>query len=767
MATDLQPHLQTLAHSPGDATALAAVEAAYRAEGRIEELLRVVEDNAQRVEPNAAAMLWRKAAGICLNELKSAPRAEAYLQRALDSAPSDAEALGMLRQILIERGDLERGAEVWEKELARTTDARTKAKGLIAVADIYGTKLRRDDKALSTLRAAQRIQPKDPAIYRGLAAIYEAQGRLDQAQAALLSELENGGPTDDLMSRLGQLAERLLHRPKLHELARAAVEAVLRVRSHDNRAQALKRELDTYKSAWSLKVTDLVQRAVEAARTDPNQAAEAWLTLAEIQLVYGEQPEAALGSLDKAVAARPGHPGALRLMEEIYGGQERFDELALKLEMMAGYAREPAVAVDIYLKAALLYAVRLDNPDAAAKIHLRVLALDPGNKVSSNALAEHYRERKEWNKALEVLRAWADKATQAADKVAAHYACCRIYEEELGDRNAARPHYEAILTLDPENQAAARALEDVYRAAGAHAQLARVLKAKLAGQRGNDRVAVLSELGQLLAGPANEPAGALKALGELYQLKPEAKLRERLEELAAMAGAFADLVQILEGGLDRIKDNADRVQALHSIAALYEGARDAPLEALRIHRRILALAPADARAKESVERLMQSAAQTGDKIAFYREQAEAAGSDSERAGILHKLATELVDTVKDYVRATDVYRQILKVAPRDAAAVEGLLALYRRDNRWAEVAEVLRIKTEGLSGAARLPVALELARIMEQRLAQVDAAVDWFRDALTVSPGHTEARAGLERLLSRAREVVPIAEVLQPYYLKD
>src|SRR5690606_10294394 len=103
------------------------------------------------------------------------------------------------------------------------------------------------------------------------------------------------------------------------------------------------------------------------------------------------------------------------------------------------------VAVELYLKAAMHHAVRLDDPDAAARIYQRVLQLHPGNKVASNALAEHYRERREWERAMEVLEQWAERATKADDKVAAHYACCRLLEEELDDRERAIPHYEAIL----------------------------------------------------------------------------------------------------------------------------------------------------------------------------------------------------------------------------------------------------------------------------------------------------------------------------------
>ncbi|MEE8410748.1 MAG: hypothetical protein V3T05_14200, partial [Myxococcota bacterium] len=649
--------------------------------------------------------------------------------------------------------------------MARKSDAAAKAAGLVELAEIFRDKLQRDDKALSILRQAQRADKSIPAIYKSMASIFEAQGRPDQAQTSMLAELEIGGANDGLLDRLGQLAQRLLDRPKLHALARVVVDAVLQNRAGDQQATLVGKELDTFESAWSLKVADLVQRASEVGAQDRAAAADFWLTVAEIQLVYGKQAEAALGSLDKVMAGRPGHPSALRLMEEIYGSENRYEDLALKMEMMASYARETQVAVDLFLKAAMHYAVRLDNPEAAATVHERVLEMDPGNKISSNALAEYYREAKRLEDALHVLSAWAEKATQANDKVAAHYACCRILEEEMGDLARARPHYEAILVLDPENQAAARALEAVYREAGDHAALATTLRAKLAGARDDDRPTILTELGQMYAGPLDKPDEALEICGELYRLAPEAKLRESLEELAARAGAFAQLVQILEAGLGQIESEADKVQAMHSIAALYEGVREAPLEALRIHRRILAMVPNDERAKVSVERLMQSAAESGDKIAFYQEQATAAGSNDERVSILHKLALELVNTAKDYVRASDIYRQILKLQPGDRTATDGLLSLYRRDNRWAEVVDMLMAKVEQVTETSqRIPIQLELGQILEERLNQADRAVDWYRAAFDQAPGNQTAIAGLERLLTRAKQVEMIAEILQPHY---
>lgn len=762
--TDVQPHLARLAATPADTAALRAIEAVYGPAGRWEELLRIYEDSARRADKKATASLLHKAALICLNELQSAPRAESYLRLALEAVPQDLASLQTLRQIYLKRGDHERAADTYEKELARTNDPKAKVLGLVTLAELYRTHLGRLEKALASLKAAQRLDAANPRVLQALAAIYVQQGHRELAQAALLDELTAAGPQDELLARMLALAQQLLKHPRLHPLAVQLLARMLQGKPDLAAAQGLQRELQTYASSWQRKVTELEATAVRLA--SGSEAAETWMSVAEVQLVYGKAVEPCIASLDRALMAAPAHPGALRLLEDVYGEAGRWGELAMKLEMMAAYTRESEAAIELYLKAALINSVRLDNIDASVRIYQRVLLLDPGNKVASNALAEYFRERKDWPSALAVLNAWATHAPQAADQVAAHYACSRILEE-TGDKIAAQPHYEAMLALEPENSAAALALEDVYRQKHDHPALARALHGKLTGLAGPARLPVLRELGELCAGPLDEPATALQALGELYSLSPSVVLLQQVQALATRAKHFETLPSIIEASLDKLPIPQEQVDVMHTLATLYEGTRDAPIEALRIYRRILTLAPADDRARQRAEHLIGVAGQSTDKVAFFREQADLAPSPTEKVGFLKRLASELLTGAKDYVQCIDVYREILRLAPGDSEALDGSLALYRREDRWADVALGLAEKAARQPLAAqRLPLMLEHAAILEQQLADVDSAVDVYTAVLGLVPGDLSALTALEHLLPRARAVADIAGLLLPHYVR-
>src|SRR5690606_12943082 len=112
-------------------------------------------------------------------------------------------------------------------------------------------------------------------------------------------------PQADVLNRLGQLANRLLERPKLHELALEAAQAILAVSPDDGVATAIRSAIDGFRADWQGRVQTLEQRAATLQAQDALAAADTWLSIAEIQLVYGEQTDAALGTLDRAPRQEP------------------------------------------------------------------------------------------------------------------------------------------------------------------------------------------------------------------------------------------------------------------------------------------------------------------------------------------------------------------------------------------------------------------------------------------------------------------------------
>ena len=92
---------------------------------------------------------------------------------------------------------------------------------------------------------------------------------------------------------------------------------------------------------------------------------------------------------------------------------------------------------------------------------------------------------------------------------------------------------------------------------------------------------------------------------------------------------------------------ADRVQALHSLAALYEGAHEAPLEALRIHRRILALEPDNLGAIHAIQRVTERAGRYQELVEALELEAQKTSDRDQLIAILSRLANLHEERRKD------------------------------------------------------------------------------------------------------------------------
>ncbi|MDP7039678.1 MAG: tetratricopeptide repeat protein [Myxococcota bacterium] len=131
------------------------------------------------------------------------------------------------------------------------------------------------------------------------------------------------------------------------------------------------------------------------------------------------------------------------------------------------------------------------------------------------------------------------------------------------------------------------------------------LREELPLLQGHDRAGVLAELGQLYAGPLEKPQEALTVLSELFELQPTGELCEQLEELAARTEQFSRLIGVLENGVNRIENRQERIQALHTLAMLYDGIKNHPFAAVQTYQFILSLAPEDKRASRAIDRLQE------------------------------------------------------------------------------------------------------------------------------------------------------------------
>ncbi|MBK8474444.1 MAG: tetratricopeptide repeat protein [Sphingobacteriales bacterium] len=100
--------------------------------------------------------------------------------------------------------------------------------------------------------------------------------------------------------------------------------------------------------------------------------------------------------------------------------------------------------------------------------------------------------------------------------------------------------------------------------------------------------------------------------------------------------------------------------------------------------------------------------------------------------------------------------------PYDTAAIGALESIYTATHRWDDLAEVYRRRLEvEPAGEGRLPTLRQLARLQEEQLGDLDAAVSTYRDILAIAAQDAAALESLARIHRNRGQWSSLAEVLQ------
>ena len=405
-----------------------------------------------------------------------------------------------------------------------------------------------------------------------------------------------------------------------------------------------------------------------------------------------EEAEVA-GAFERALALVPDHPAALKGLEAELRRRGDAGALAAHLARMAGAYRDDAeLAAWLHVERAEL----LDTADAsAARAALtEALALDAKQGPVREACVRHAARHRNWRWLAELL------------------------EDEAG------------LEKDPA------------RAAALELEAACIHRLAL---RENDRALTLLERAALRA--PTDPRLDARVAEDLVLIAPQAPAtaRERAERgLAARRRRLAF-----------VTGAAARASELRAIAALEEsrGEMDAAVAALQQAR---AADPTDARAAESLDRLLAAGARTRERVALHVEEAARARTEIERGRRLLR-ASALAESLGDAARAVELGRAALVAVPGDPGAIDALARLFGTS------------KTEALVDEARAKIALhahaaEHAADAERRLAHLETvallteellgdealAVSAYEAILALAPRRRSAILGLARAARRA-----------------
>lgn len=741
---------------PSDPSVWQLAAETARAAEVLDEWVAAAEREVPRIQdPGIASELAVHLGAICEEELQDDEAAIAWLERADHPQAAQAEEIIQRLERLYQRqGRWEALAGVLERLVG--AEPSSAASTLMRLGAVYEERLGDPKRAAAAYERILVGAPSNLPALRALEVIYEKQGDRE----ALLRNLSaqrgahsDGGVVERLLQRTGDLAVQL---GKV-DVAASHFEELLEL-DPDNelaahRLEALYGEADRWEE-----LAALLRRRLESVK-EPSESSRLHERLGGLLFDRLGDEDGALRSFQAVLGIEPRNRRALEALRRLHGNRGEAEELADVLRKLIPLQEQTAgvKAIRLELAGACIASGRGEEAMDSLK---RILDLEPHEGEELERVEALFRAEGAWQ---EVIRTLELRAALESEEVALDLwkETARIHGEELGRPEAGAASLERILERRPADREAFERLRSIYRGSADWRRYVVATERFGANCDEETRLAFLLEIAEIHERRLGQKELAFAKLSAALALAPgDASIREGLERLAAAAGMREELGMIYESAAESRADKPEAAalwMARGKVMASEPGAEE---EARESFRQVLSIEP---ESLEALDALLELSGRVGDqqgRVELLERKLEVCAPE-ERRGLLLELARSHDEELGDPGEAIYTLRRAFELDPGDGEILERLAKLCTREGRHAELASLLgRARDLAAGTEARLSLQLRIAKLQEEELQDVSAAIASYEAALAIDEANAQALEALERLFTRADRY---AELLRIY----
>ncbi|MCK9460853.1 MAG: hypothetical protein M0R80_14540, partial [Proteobacteria bacterium] len=742
-------------------------------------LLQILTD-AQRAadDKKVADALTKEIAQLAGTEGGNVEKAIDAWKNVLRQEPANAEARQELKVLYRQAGkwnnllDLLKG----EVDAVPESDVAARVAVLREMADIYQSNLNLEMMVIKTFDQILALVPDDATALAELTKAYEAGGRWNDLIAVLGKRADAVSGPAEKIEILQRIAALWVDRFNNFNRAVEPLEQILAL--DPSNAAAIEGLKGVYQKrrAWR-PLIDLMEKEVATLR-----GAKALECLKEMAQIAGERladPQLSAELWRRVLDADPGSAEALSNLEKLAERNKDWEGLASVLEKRTAAVEDAEEKIQLLAKLGTVWKDRVKDHAKAAEAWKAILAVQPGNSKAMRALKDAYqaaldwdaleqlyREAEDYEGLVEVLGIAADRASDAATKIALSFRCAELYDTPIGQPDRAVRHYERVLTADPQNLRAAEALVPIYRRAEKWSRLVGVLEVMLAAAKDREeRILRMDELRELAADKLNNRALAFTWAARAFEEFPtEPTVKDAFEDAAQAAGAFDELVAIYKRKLDAFPQ-PERVALERHIADLSLERLGEVDGAVAGYRAVLASSPGDESALAALDHIFRTTARWDDLIEIIRQRIELATDKRARCDLMLEMARLYEEGMDDSIRAAAQYRAVLEAAPDNRDAMLALERLFHVSEQWEELAQILERhrNLQELGSDEWRELGFRIAGLFDREIGDKPRAIGAYRELLETKQGDPEAISGVEHLLRDEAHRAEVAELLRPH----
>jgi tetratricopeptide (TPR) repeat protein len=687
---------------PGDPEALEALATTYEATGRWNDLIKVLEQQAEATDDvDERVDLLIKVANLWIDRFANYNQATKPLERVVEIAPEHREALTQLQEIYRKKRAWKKLYEVLGREARLASDPDARLTMQLELARLAGDRLHKHADAIELWKEVLEAEPERS----------EAVDALEK-----LSEREKDWPT------LAQVLE-------------------LRVTAADD---------DRKKVRTLQKLGTIYGEHLE----DRTRAASAWKRILDVD----PKNARALRTLRETFMASGDWEG----LEALYAEAGDWEGLVDVLGNAAERVDAVETKVRLSFRAAEIYEAEIGAPERAFRSYERVLAADPDNARAAEALIPLYERDEKWNR-LPPLYEVMYKAREDDDgRLEILERLRQVAAERLRDYASALDYAGRAYGLAPTSEATREALEESGRRARNAEAVVALYSDRLdaLGEGDEDeRLWLRRRIASISGEELGQTEQAVAQLQRILEVEPkDAEAADALEVIYRNAGQSPELRGLLIHRIEHADSDAERGERLRALALLEEDVLEDPESAALRHMEILEIDPDDGDSLAALDRLT-AATEDWEEHAGILQRRRALALDAEaiqeltlRIGQVH------IERLDSPAEALEAFRQVVVDHPEDGAAVAGLEAVAAASEALAPDAEALLEEAYETQGAFD-----KLGAVLQRRLARATDPHDQqdlrlrFAELAAAQLGDAEAAFGaLEEAFRAAPESVEL-----------
>ena len=793
---------RVLDQDPSDLEVLNALENLYRRTERWRELLGVLRRRAEiSTDPDEKEQLLAQMAFLHDEMLDEPDRAISLYKEILDLEPTSARALSALDDLyarqemwsdLADNVDRQLGMAVDpEQQIAlmlRLADLREKRMGAVEAAiEGYREVLDREPTNAPALEALERLiqnEEHQVLIAEILEPLYRDHSEFQKLIAVHEIQATHAVSPDrrvELLHRIAELYEVALDDfdSSFNSFARALAEDPANESTQDNLARLA--AVSANYEALARVYEDRVQHV-----EDPMLAAQLHVKAATVREEQLGDHEGAIAHYQRVLELDPQYLDAATALERLFQLSERYEDLAHIYLTKARMLTSPEEQKEYFFRGAAIYEDILERPNDAIAVYDQVLEVDPEELAAIDKLVENYLRLEQWERLLEVYTRKADIVVDPDEKKRIYVETGAVYEREVGDVEKAIDTYQRILEIDPDDMTALSRLDALYQATENWQELLSVLEreADLAGDP-NEVISYRYRIAELWHHRLDDAIRAVDIYRDILEVVPdhtptldalESMIAAGLEPVAAagvlepvyrQVGEWNRLVAVHEVQIAHEEDPIRKVELLHQVAELHEFQLDQGRQAFDAFARALPLDNENEHTLTSLERLAENLNAWTEVTALYDREIERLRAEGGDRLIDMALRTAQIYEVQvaDVDRAIERYKVVVDTDAMHVQAIEALDRLYDATERWTELADVLQKEIAvAASPDDVLNLQFRLGQVYQERLGQVEQAIEQYREILAAAPEHQPAMSSLELLFAEGIQPLQIGEILEPLY---